>query len=214
MKRMLLSILILLITTGCVAIKDASIDDLINTTLKSEYSLYNHVNRGFKYYLPRVLSSTIKNDLNEIITSKYYDYYLYVDLVSYSNNVKQQFQVKDGIYFSKILENKDGIGYLNITNIDADQYIIDVYFNYAKIEVKVKEKDLNETVTNCLVILSSIQYNDDVIKSMMSDDLLSSAEEQINIFEGISNDVDILDVDEEDIYTGNEEEDYDPDVIN
>ena len=50
----------------------------------------------------------------------------------------------------------------------------------------------------------------------MGDDILSSAEEQIDIFEEDKAESEYLDTleEEEDIYTGNEEEDYDPDVIN
>lgn len=213
MKKVLLSILILILTTGCVVIKDASIDTIIETTIKSKYSLYNHVNRGYKYYLPRELKAIKKDEYNEVIKSKYHDYYLYVDLVSYYNKVEEEFKVDENIYYSKVLNDGKNKGIINITLNSDDDYIITAKFNYAKIEVKANKNDINDVITNCLVMLSSIQYNDAVIKNLLSNDILSSPEEPVKVFDKETEESDFLD-DKEEVYKGNEEEDYDPDVIN
>ena len=42
-------------------------------------------------------------------------------------------------------------------------------YNYAKIELMVEEKDINQVVTNSIIMLSSINYNDDIIKNMMGE---------------------------------------------
>lgn len=70
MKKVILSLLIVVFLTGCVSIQNASIDDLVDTTINSKYTLYNHVNRGFKYYLPRELSVSKSDKYNEIIRDK------------------------------------------------------------------------------------------------------------------------------------------------
>lgn len=213
MKKIFLAILILVFTTGCVVVKDSSIDALVDTTVNSKYQLYNHVNRGYKYYLPRELKAEKTDEYNEILKSKYYDYYLYIDIVGYDNKTDIQYTVDQDLYYSRVLGDGNKTGIINIKEINEDEYIINVIYHYAKIEVKSNKKDINKVVTNALVIVSSIQYNDDVIKTMIEDNKLSSSEEKVNIFDEENNEYD-LDVDEDDVYTGNEEEEYDPDVIN
>lgn len=210
MKKVILSLLVLVFMTGCVSINKTSIDELINTTINSKYKLYNHVNRGFKYYLPRELSVSESDEYNEIIKSKYYDYYLYVDLVRYYKKSEEKYSEKKDIYYSRLINNKDILGYLNITNTQDDKYLIEASYNYANIEVKVKKKDIKMAVTNVLTILTSIQYNYDVVKNLLADDKLNSIEEQVDVFEDDLTDDDYLDVVEE-VYV---EDDKDPDVIN
>lgn len=211
MKKTILILLVVLLTCGCVKVNDASIDDLVSTTISSKYNLYNHVNSGYKYYLPRSLKSTITNEYNEVIKSKYYDYYLYVDLVGYYNKKHTDYVENKSIYYSKILNSQDKIGVINVTNKDTE-YLVQIMYNYAKMEVKCEYKDLNEVITNSLVILSSIQYVDDVVFSLLNENDFTSAEEQVNIFKDNSGEVNTLE-DFDDTYTGNEEDDYDPDVI-
>ncbi|MDE5631096.1 MAG: hypothetical protein K2I70_05795 [Bacilli bacterium] len=211
MKKVILSLLIVVFLTGCVSIKNASIDDLVDTTINSKYALYNHVNRGFKYYLPRELVVSKSDEYNEIIKSKYYDYYLYVDLVRYFNNDSEEYKELDGIFYSAILSNDEKKGILNITELSNQEFLIEASYNYANIEVKVKEKDINEAVTNALSILTSIEFNYDVVKNLLQDDKLSSKEEQVDVFKGDLSEDAYLDIEEE-IYT--EDENKDPDMIN
>ncbi|MCX4365612.1 MAG: hypothetical protein OSJ70_07560 [Bacilli bacterium] len=211
MKKVILSLLIVVFLTGCVSIQNASIDELVDTTINSKYALYNHVNRGFKYYLPRELEVSKSDKYNEIIKSKYYDYYLYVDLVRYFNKDSEDYQEKEGIFYSTILSNKDKKGILNITELANQEYLIEASFNYANIEVKVKEKDINEAVTNALSILTSIEFNYDVVKNLLQDDKMNSKEEQVDVFKGDLSEDAYLDIEEE-IYT--DDENKDPDMIN
>ncbi len=211
MKKVILSLLIVVFLTGCVSIQNASIDELVDTTINSKYALYNHVNRGFKYYLPRELEVSKSDKYNEIIKSKYYDYYLYVDLVRYFNKDSEEYQKKEEIFYSTILSNKDKKGILNITELANQEYLIEASFNYANMEVKVKEKDINEAVTNALSILTSIQFNHDVVKNLLQDDKMNSKEEQVDVFKGDLSEDAYLDIEEE-IYT--DDENKDPDMIN
>lgn len=210
MKKIFLIVLLLSLSTGCVPIEKTSIDDLTNEVLNSKYPLYNHVMRGYKYYLPRNLASSKIDELNEVLKSKHYDYYLYVDLVSFYNNIANDFQEDSSLYYSHIINYNDKLGIINITKID-DVYLIEVVYNYAKIEVKVNESDIKTALVNALTIVSTIDYNKDVIESMMSEDILSSAEEQVNIFEKENTGNNSLDVDEN--FDDEDEEFYDPDVI-
>lgn len=211
MKKILLAIVILVFTTGCVSIKNSNLDTLIDTTVNSKFSLYNQVMRGYKYYLPRELNSTYVNEYNEILKSKYYDYYLYIDLVSYFNKVDLKFEENKNYYFSKVINHKKKKGIINVQEISKEELLVEAIYNYSKIEVKINKEDLNEVVTNCMVVLTSIKYNDEVIKNIMSEDVLSASEEQINIFETNKNNNNYLDVDTD---IEEEEELPDPDVIN
>ena len=106
----------------------------------------------------------------------------------------------------------DKKGVINVYN-SSDECFIKATYNYATIEVKINLVDLNEALSNIMIVLSSIDYNEDVIKSILSNDSKVSKDEVVNVFDNKKNDNTSLDV-EEDEYTGNEEEDYDPDVIN
>lgn len=211
MKKFIFVVLLVLLTTGCVQVNDAKLDDLVSVTINSKYKLFNHVNSGYKYYLPRTLNSIITDEFNEVIKSKYYDYYLYVDLVAYNTKKISTYTEDTSLFYSQVIAAGDKSGVINIKDI-GEEYLIKVVYNYAKIEVKCKHDDLNEVVTNSLVILSSITYVDDVIANLLSKNEFDSAEEQVNIFDSTSLETNYLD-EVDDTYTGNEEEDYDPNVI-
>ena len=55
-------------------------------------------------------------------------------------------------------------------------------YNYAKIEVMVEKSYINVAVANSLSILTSIKYNDTVIKNKMDSHVLSNYEETVDIF--------------------------------
>ena len=114
-------------------------------------------------------------------------------------------------YYSRIFEygkNKKGI--IDI-NQNEDKYIVKTIYNYATIEVKCSEENINNVITNSLIIILSIDYNDDIINKLLDSNSFDGSEEPVNIFDKDVEESDRLEVD--DTYTGNEEEDYDPNVI-
>lgn len=209
-KKIILPICILLLTTGCVCIQNASLDEIVDNSINRKYDLYNHSSKGFKYYLPRELTSIKTDEYNEVIKSKYYDYYLYVDLISYYNKALIEYHEDENIFYSKLVENDDYTGIINVFE-EKENFLIKATYHYATIEVKCKKEDVNEVLDNVLTILTTIKYNDEIIENILGEDILASVEEQINVFKIESSETDTLSVD--DTYTGNEEEDYDPDVI-
>ena len=89
-------------------------------------------------------------------------------------------------------------------------------YNYAKIEVIVDSNNLKEAITNSIVILSSIDYNKDVLANIIGDNVLQFNEETYDIFKTKKQDSDFLDVESNNIYDNNDEntKEEDPDLIN
>ena len=121
-------------------------------------------------------------DFNEVIVSKNYKIYMYVDMVSYYNKVLNEYQINENAYFSSDITYNGISGYLEINSI-KDKYLIEIMYNYAKIELMVDYDYLKEAITNSIVILSTIKYNDEIIENMMDDDLFNFQEEKLNIFD-------------------------------
>jgi len=203
MKRILVLVLTLVCLTGCVVIQDVDLDTIINETVGSKYNnLYNHVGRGYKYYLPQTLKSKTTDNLNEIIRSKKCDYYLYVDLISYYNKVEFDRKEDNRNYFSKIIEKDGKKGIVNIIANADDKFLVKVEFNYAFVEVITNKEELNKTVANAIIIVTSMNYQDDVIEKLLEEGSLSSIAETVNIFDS-NKDQDALVVD--DTYQDEEE---------
>lgn len=186
MKRILLIILISFFLTGCtiVRINTDSIDTIVNVILSKDNNLYNRVGRGYKYYIPRGVSYIDTNETNEKLYSKGNYYYLYVDVISYSKKISNDFKSDEDLFYSKKFSKEDGYssdGYLKITKKD-NLYYIEFVYNCATIETMVSEKNINDAVLNSAYILSTIQFNDDVIDLMIDDEKIGNREEKYELF--------------------------------
>jgi len=214
MKRIILLLSILCITSACTNIKRTDYKEIINYVIKENTNNkhYNHVGNGYKYYLPKYMS--IKNSLNynEQINSDDYTYYLYLDIKSYYNkkNIKL---TSENNYINYKFSNNNIDGYLRVSE-ENDKYLVEIIYNYAKIEVKVDKNDLNVAINNSIIILSTIKYDYDLIKGLIEDDKINSSEETLNIFGSIEKNDNFIDIIEE--YDNYEEESDIPDydVIN
>ena len=211
MKNKVLKLFVLFLSlfvlTGCVNMQKDSLEDITKYVVTSKRELYNNFNRGYKYYIPRGLSTKQVDDLNVIIKSDKYNYYLYVDLVSYYNKVEFKYDVDKSIYYSKNIKDKDGL--INITKL-SDGYLINIQYKYAKMEVVVDEKDIKEAVTNSLIIVNSIKYNDETIRAMLDEGILSANERVVDVFKNATNKGDIQEIEDEYV----DDDDIDNDYIN
>ena len=183
MKKTFLIIMICLLVCGCTNINKSSVDKILTDSLKSELKFYNVRRNGYKYYVPKGLKVVTRNDYNEILSDDTYKYYMFVDVLSYYNEINFDYIKKSDIYYSNVLKYKDNFGYLEIKSFDNDKYLIEIMYNYAKIEVMVEKRDINKCVAYSISVLSSISYNDNVIKNILGDNKLKFNEEQFNIFE-------------------------------
>ena len=210
MKRIFLLCILVMLVTGCTSIKSSEISSIVNETLSSVLNITNTNRNGYSYYLPRGISVKSTKSFNERLEDDLYQYYLYVDVVSYNNKTSFKYTKNNAAYFSSNLENNGKYGYIEINNYTNNQYLIEIMYNYAKIEVVVYERDIKELVLLSSTILSSITYNDNVIEKYLSSSVLDSAEENFNIFEIVGSD-NFLEFANDD---NKQDEKNDPDYIN
>ena len=210
MKKILI-IICLLFITGCSDIRKQSYDDIINN-IATRANKDNVYRTGYSYYLPRGMQVADSTLYNEAITDARYKYYLYVDIVSYYKKVTKDYSVNDNALVSKKLDYDGKFGYVEVNLLKNDKYLVEIMYNYAKIEVIVDEDGLNEAMLSIIYILKSIEYNNSVIENLMGDDVLNFNEEEFNIFNTKGSENNYITVDDD--YEEEEEKIHDPDLIN
>ena len=173
--KIIIVVLLLIFVTGCsiVRIDTNSIDNIISVVLSKNNTLYNQVGQGYKYYIPRGVSYLESNESNETLYFNGSYYYLYVDIVSYHYKTDIDYKVNEDAYYSKVINNKNGKGYLEINEKDG-MYYVQFFYNYAKIEAIVSKENLNDTILNASYILSTIKYNANTIDLMLKDDFFTN----------------------------------------
>ena len=211
MKKVLI-IICLLFITGCSDIRKQSYDDIINN-IATRANKDNVYRTGYSYYLPRGMQVADSTLYNEAITDARYKYYLYVDIVSYYKKVTKDYTINTNALVSKKLEYDGKFGYVEVNLLKNDKYLVEIMYNYAKIEVIVDKSNLNEAMLSIINILKSVEYNDSIIANLMGDDVLNFSEEEFNIFNTKGSESNYLTVDKD----ASKEEDTkipDPDLIN
>jgi hypothetical protein len=150
---------------------------------------------------------TDSTSYNEKLYSSGNVYYLYVDVVSYYFKKDSNYVENKDAYFSKKLDYRNKRGYLEITKIN-NLYFIEMMYNYAKVEALVTKDDIGPTIINSSYILSSLKFNDKIIKLLFDENILNFNEEQFKLFEPKRKEGNFLDyVKEYDQYEQNIDED-------
>ena len=209
MKKIILLTILLISLTGCVNINSTSIENLVSTIKQSKLSLTNEYRNGFTYYLPVNMNVLSSDKANEVLSDGNYNYYLYADMISFYNKTSFDYKENKTSYKSLNLKDDKASGYLEI-NQKNDKYLIEIMYNYAKIEVMVDKDKINEAISNSLIVISSIKFNKDIIENMLGKNVLSFSEEEFNIFETNSNTSNFLEIEKEfGTYEGDDIPDYD-----
>ena len=218
MKRFIL-IAIVLLASGCTNINknltskddiDKNFNTLQATITDSNYEMYNNYRTGYKYYTPKGLYVRGGSEYNEIINSRKYSYHLYVDVISFYNRVISKYEEDNKALYSKQINNKDKFGYVEVNELKNDRYLLEIVYNYAKIEVIVDKSDLEVAFANSMIILSSVKYNNDILTNLVGENVLTSKEIEFNIFETKKTESNFLEVEANNDY---KEETNDPDLI-
>jgi len=178
-KQGIILCLLILLITGCTAVRidTASIDNIVDVVLGEDNTLYNRVGIGYKYYVPRGVTYIDSSGANDRLYSNGVYYYLYLDEIAYYYKNSSEFQKDSSKYYSRKLDK----GYLEITEKD-NLYLIEFVYNYAKIEALVPKEDIEMTVLNSSYILSTIKYNNNIVKLSLQDDFLKQKEDKYEEF--------------------------------
>lgn len=187
MKKYILLIFVILTLTGCVKIETSSFDKLIDETTNSKLELFNTYRKGYKFYLPASLYIKESNNYNEIIKSKTETFYLYFDLIGYLNKEEITYEFAENSFYKNTID-KDKKGFIEIKLQENNKYLVEIVYNYAKIEVLVEKSRIKSCVAEAMTILSSINYNDSFLQSLNKESLLNYQEETIDIFDNKNND--------------------------
>ena len=212
-KHLVLILIIMLSLTGCTNIDSLSYDDIINSVNKNIKDA-NVYKKGYQFFLPKGLSIEEASNNYAVITSSDTTYYLYIDLISYNAKKDFNYTVNNSLYLSRAINSNDKKGYVEIKLTENNQYLIEIMYNYAKIEMMVDNDNGKVALINAISILQSIKYNDTIIANILNDDKLNYTEEVFDLFKDSKNNSNILDYEEEDV---NEEENTsikDTDFIN
>ena len=213
MKKVLCLLATVLLLCGCSKINDKNYDELINSVVASNYKMENTYRTGYKYYTPTNMDILNTLDYNETLADDNYKYYFYVDVVSYYNRVIEKFKEDDKAVYSKSINYEDKYGYIEINKWKNGKYLLEIMYNYAKIEVIVDEENIKSAITNSMVVLSSVKYNNNLLESIVGENVLTATKIEFNIFETKKNESNFLKVSEEDVYEDNDVPN-DPDLVN
>ncbi len=183
MKKVILLTMLTVVLTGCtiVRIDTDSIDNTINVVLSKNNTLYNQIGKGYKYYVPRGVTYIDSNDFNDRLYSNGNYYYLYIDIIGYYHKKQETYEVDDSLYYSRNIALNNKKGYVLI-NKKGKKYHIKFLYNYAVIEAYVTEENINEAILNATYILSTIKFNDKVIKLILEEDVLANRTELYDEF--------------------------------
>lgn len=183
MRKFVSLLIILFLITGCtvVRIDTTDIDNIVSVVLSKENTLYNHVGKGYKYYIPRGVTYIDTIEFNDKLYSDGNYYYLYIDAISYLYQRDFIYEKKEDSYFYKKIDIDGKIGYIDIKEVDG-KYLIDFMYNYAHIESLVDKEDISNVILNSSYILSTVKFNNDVIKIMLNEDYFKYKEEKFELF--------------------------------
>ncbi len=182
MKKILL-LCCLLLLAGCsvVRIDTSDVDNIVSVVLSKNNDLYNQIGNGYKYYVPRGVTYIDTNSYNDVLYSNGNYYYLYIDIISYYYKVTKDYKENSEAYYSKKIDINGKQGYLEINKQDNGRYFIEFMYNYSKIEVEADYEDINDIILNTSYILSTVKFNDNIVRIVLDEQFLVS-EEKYDIF--------------------------------
>ena len=212
-RKILLILMIIFCVSGCTNLDSLSYDDFINS-LSTKPKHANTYKRGYQYYIPKGLQLSDAGDNYAVLSSSSNNYYLYVDLVSYNEEKTFVYEKNENAVYSTRISYDGKEGYAEINLWENNQYLIEIMYNYAKIEVMVEESLIKQALANSIAILNSVKYNDLIIENLLKDDNLTYTEEVFDMFEETEKEEDSLEFVEEDNNIKDEEEVKDTDFIN
>lgn len=178
MKRIILSLFIMGMLTGCSIVNlDSNNNDynkIITTSINTDLDV-NRASSGYKYFLPKGATLISDKEFNQKIRAFNTYIYLYVDVVSFYNKIDVKQTCDINSYYKQKIKNKDKDGIICI-NKENDKYFVKMSYNYANIELYADKENLNDVLAISSSIMSSVKYNKKMIKILLEDKSVSSSE--------------------------------------
>lgn len=183
MKKTFILLIILILCVGCTRIDNIdNLDLIIQSVFVNVEKPSNTTSLGYKYYLPVGILKIYDKDYNQKFKIDDNYIYLYADIVSYYYKNPLNFDDKNNnCYYYKKINNNGKTGYIKIEQEPNEQYYIKIVYNYAKIETYVKLSEINKVVTNSMIILDSIYYNDSLIKNIIDKEYTIGVDKEYKI---------------------------------
>lgn len=184
MKKLFLTLLfIIILTTGCSInkVENNSVQEILESILYKNNKLENTYMDGYKLYLPRGTNIINKNDYNLVIKDSVNTYYLYIDTIAYYYQTDNAYEINKEHFYSQKFINNNISGYIDVEELE-DEYFIVIMYNYAKIEAYVTKTNFYDSLTNMSYILSTIKFNDNVIKTQTDRDKGITKSEKFDIY--------------------------------
>lgn len=183
MKKTFILLIILVLCVGCTRIDNIeNLDIVVDSVLQNKDKYANTTSLGYKYYLPIGVSKIYDKDYNQKFKVDDDYIYLYADIVSYHHKNTLNFnEAKDDAYYYKEINNNGKTGYIKISLEEDGKYYIKIIYNYSKIESYVEASEINKILTNSMIILDSIDYNEEIIKNIIDDEYSIGADKEYKI---------------------------------
>lgn len=172
-KRVIFLVIITLIMTGCTKL-DSNVDNIVDSTMVKNVDKVNTVSTGYELYIPMGVRQLVDNEYNQRLKIKDTDVYLYVDTVSYYYKNKLNYKSNESYnYYYREVNFNEKDGYIGINKLDDGSFFVEIVYNYSKIEFYTSEEKLPIILSNCLTMVNSIKYNDNLITASLGDDKIA-----------------------------------------
>lgn len=181
MKKILLTILCLLLLAGCTRVDNLSYDGVIKQVLYQDNKHTNERQIGYSFYKPQGFVSLKRDDYNHIFTYKGHKIYMHVDLYSYNKKAKIKHKRAKDIYYAKELDDYNKKGFVEIKE-EKDAYFYRILYNYIRVEGYADKNDMKRVFIKISQMLSSFQFNDKVIAKIISENARDFEERELEYF--------------------------------
>ena len=184
MKKFVFLLTLIVFLTGCTVtnINDEDLTSLIKDAIEEKNNDYTEIYNGYKLKIPQGMKIVGKNDYNSKLIFDEDYYYLFIDIISKYYKEEIAYQANNTSYLSLNINYDKKDGYIEINKNDDGKYEIVAEYNYAKIEAVLPEEHLKLGVYNIIKILSSIEYNDKIIDTLVGENALNYEEKEFDLF--------------------------------
>ena len=177
--------MMIVLLTGCTvkSLDNISYKSVATDIIDLNVKYYNTIGNGYKYFKPKGVVRTYSKNYNDVLKRENINYYLYVDVVSYYYKEKQSYKKDNSVFYYDNLSKNGKQGYITVKKTDNKNMLVTLYYNYSKIQSSVTKDDLKQVILDMSYIVSSMNFNDSLLKKMYEKGELSSKDEVFKLFD-------------------------------